>query len=118
VWSGAPVSAIAPIRGGVVWITRGADVLRTDGRHAELLAAGRGDADAVGMPGIAADGDHAYFTSPADGTVNRVALAGGEAEVLASGQTMPGAVAVDHDHVYWVDSTRGLVLKAPKPSAR
>ncbi|HMG57155.1 MAG TPA: hypothetical protein VK601_26830, partial [Kofleriaceae bacterium] len=52
--------------------------------------------------GIAVDTGNVYWTS-GDGTVQRMAIAGGAPTTLASGQTSPFGVAVDATRVYWTN---------------
>lgn len=49
---------------------------------------------------IAVDGDFVYWTN-ANGAIMRVSVAGGDAEVLATGQGDPRAMVMDNANVYW-----------------
>ena len=64
--------------------------------------------------GIAVDATSVYWTTLADGTVMKVALAGGSPITLASGQNLPLGIAVDATSVYWANSGgsgTGAVMK-------
>lgn len=68
-----------------------------------------------GGRGLALDATHAYYTDQNRGTVERVALAGGAPEVLATDQITPYDVAVDGAHVYWTNfSAAGGVYRMAK----
>jgi len=53
--------------------------------------------------GIAVHGDFVYWVDSDDGTVSRVATAGGDVDVLATGASSPLELAVDDDGAYWAD---------------
>ena len=58
---------------------------------------------AIGTAGIttlASDGDHVYWTA-LDGSVQRVSVAGGTVEQVASGVGQAQYIALDSDSVYW-----------------
>jgi hypothetical protein len=76
---------------------------------------------------VALDGDTVYFTAQgtsgmSNGYVGKVGKDGtcptawGSAcpVILANGQGLPGALAVDASYVYWVDTEGGTVLKVTK----
>jgi sugar lactone lactonase YvrE len=58
--------------------------------------------------GIAADGEHVYFTNYDGGTVMRVPVAGGRREVLAEGQGHPSYLALDAGSAYWTNFYAGV----------
>jgi hypothetical protein len=62
---------------------------------------------------LAADGVRVYFTRT-DGTVASVPVAGGTADVLASGEADPTSILVDSTSVYWLARTTGEVVQMPK----
>jgi hypothetical protein len=63
---------------------------------------------------IASDALAVYVTSD-DGGVFRIAVAGGEPQLLATGDS-PRGLAIDATHVYWADvgSKRSTIMKVPK----
>ena len=75
---------------------------------------------------LAIDSTNVYWTDSGtaannfhDGTVMRVAIGGGTAIVLASGQDYPLGIAVDDSSVYWTNvagngANQGKVLKVAK----
>jgi len=54
----------------------------------------------VHSPAFAVRSGYVYLAD-VDGTVSRIAVAGGATETLASGYSGPGAIAVDDENVYW-----------------
>jgi len=68
-----------------------------------------------GLSGVAIGSDGVYWTDSKEGTVNRVALEGGQPETLASGQSQIQGVLVDSQGVYWATwVTNGEILKLPR----
>jgi hypothetical protein len=63
--------------------------------------------------GIALDATNVYWTSLGEGSVMKVPIGGGDATVLASGQSEPAAIAVDAANVYWRNSGDGTIKKVP-----
>jgi len=66
-------------------------------------------------------GEYAYWTNKGDGdtanpngSVMRVPVAGGAAEILAQQQACPGGMAVDDTGVYWASFDTGCVAKLAK----
>jgi hypothetical protein len=54
------------------------------------------------------------FNSRKDGTVMKVAIAGGATTQLASHQHFPWGIAIDGTSVYWTTIGGGTVMKAVK----
>jgi len=55
-----------------------------------------------------------YFVQFLGGSVNSVPIGGGMTSTIATAQKSPASVAVDSQHVYWVDSSMtGVVAKCP-----
>jgi hypothetical protein len=54
-----------------------------------------------------------YWTDEAAGTVNSVPATGGRTTVIATGQTSPGAIAVDATWIFWVAENRTVIRKKP-----
>lgn len=65
--------------------------------------------------GMSVDGTYAYWTDYMDGTVSRVALAGGVQTLLATGQGLPDFVVARGSAVYWTNAASkvGTVMKLP-----
>ena len=65
---------------------------------------------------IAALGPDVYFTTigSAGAMIASVPKAGGAVTVIASKRKRPTALAVDEQHVYWVDQEAGTVERAPR----
>ncbi len=61
---------------------------------------------------LAATESHVYWTS-IDGSVARIATAGGSTEVLVSGQNQPGDIAVNSTDVYWTNLGDATILRLP-----
>ena len=57
-----------------------------------------------------------YWTEQAKGTVNSIAVTGGTPTVIATGQSMPGPLAVDATAVYWGNAGDKTVMKQPLPT--
>jgi hypothetical protein len=78
---------------------------------------------AAGATAFAVDGDTLYWTAAGsppnctDGTVQAVSLSGGAPRVLASGQHQPWAIALDGQHIYWLNEGAGgcLIGVVPTP---
>jgi hypothetical protein len=65
---------------------------------------------------LAIDATNVYWTSFQNGVVRKIAIAGGSAQTLASGQARPAGIAVDSTSVYWTDfptTDIGSVMKVP-----
>jgi len=113
IWQGERPVQLAATSGAIVWSTERGDVFSADanGDGARLLAPA--DEASPFTRAVALDAERAYFTDAHNGTVNAVALAGGPVTTIASDQDHPAAITVDGDFVYWVDSERGTVMRAP-----
>jgi sugar lactone lactonase YvrE len=61
--------------------------------------------------GLTVDATRVYWTDWDAGVIASVPVAGGNPTTLATGQTRPGAIAVDAAHVYW--STETSLMTAP-----
>jgi hypothetical protein len=59
------------------------------------------------LGGVAVDGVHVYFTEPARGVVARAPLAGGDVEILATGQARPVEIRLDRENAYWLNAGSG-----------
>jgi hypothetical protein len=68
--------------------------------------------------GLVLDGSNVYFTSMSDGTVARVSKLGGPVTVLASGELIPGPIAVDDAFVYYGVRGRGGAKSSVKRIAK
>jgi hypothetical protein len=66
-----------------------------------------------GVSGAIAD-CFVYFAVQEDTYVGRVPVDGGELQVLAMGQALPAAIAVDDDAIYWVNQANGTVMRLAK----
>ncbi len=64
--------------------------------------------------GIASDDQYIFFTDETDGTVNAVRKSGGPVRVIASGLSIPHAIAVDATSIYWTNLGDGTVMKTAK----
>lgn len=95
---------IGPIAvdGGILyWIAGGAlyalDRSETDAEPVELCAP-------VGQPErLVAAGGYVYWAAPETGHILRAPKSGGAFEIVATGQSSPGAVVIDSLAVYWLD---------------
>jgi hypothetical protein len=79
----------------------------------------------VGGRGVATDRKNVYWTVPitaspvSSGEIRKVSVGGGSVTTIASGQSVPWAVAVDDRYVYWtnhggINGGPGQVMMAPK----
>jgi hypothetical protein len=59
------------------------------------------------------DASGVYFTDNT-GSVFRVALSGGAAVQIASGQSSPLAIALDDTAVYWINTGTSTIMKVAK----
>jgi hypothetical protein len=57
-----------------------------------------------------------YWTEKTKGTVNSISVTGGAPNVLATGQAMPGPLAVDQTAVYWGNAGDKTVMKRALPT--
>jgi uncharacterized repeat protein (TIGR03803 family) len=81
------------------------------GKATSLITGGLGESAPAG---IAVDGANLYFANSGDGTINKVAAAGGTPTTLATGQGSPNAVAFDATYVYWTNASSGTVMRVAK----
>jgi DNA-binding beta-propeller fold protein YncE len=69
-----------------------------------------------GLSGLAVDSQWAFFTNSSEGTVQRVRITGGTAELVAMGQDHPTRVVIASGGAYWinrgVDPGAGSVMTA------
>jgi len=83
----------------------GAGIFRLDQGHAPVeLARSPSPVAAV------ADEQHVYWSDDATGTIRRVSIAGGDATVIATGQTSPSELAIDDHAVYWITAAAVMRL--------
>jgi hypothetical protein len=68
--------------------------------------------------GLASDGTYVYWTSPADGTVEKMLATGAVPTVLATATDNPSGIVVSDGFVYWTNSPisgtgTGSIMKVP-----
>ncbi|EYF06940.1 hypothetical protein [Chondromyces apiculatus] len=78
----------------------------------ETLALAQGQS----LVGLATDGTALFWTDQYDDSVGSKLLPGvpGASQPIATGQGKPGGIAVDANHVYWVNLDAGEVVRADK----
>ena len=67
-----------------------------------------------GPQAIALDAENVYWANRVDGTIMKVAKAGGTPVRIASGQGAPQSLAVDGTSVYWANNESGTIMKHAK----
>ncbi len=67
-----------------------------------------------GPSAIAIDATNVYWTNAGDGTVQRVAKAGGPPTTMSTGELEPLGIAVDETGVYWTNRGDGRVRFYPR----
>jgi hypothetical protein len=71
-----------------------------------------------GDPNLAVDGISVYWTVSETSSVFKVSVSGGTPIVVASGQSGPGAIAVNDESAFWTvandGNVYGAIMKAPK----
>lgn len=68
-----------------------------------------------GYARLGVDAKHVYWTNHDNGTIHRVAITGGAAEVIATGQAEPVGIVVDPTGVYWGNQGSVMKLSLPLP---
>lgn len=67
---------------------------------------------------LVVDDRYVFWTHPVAKTVQRKSRTGGRSTVLATSPTAPRAIAIDRNHVYWVDEggpeRKTAILRVPK----
>jgi hypothetical protein len=105
---GSRNKAIAVGATSVYWSDLSGAILRAPlgGGPAIALAQGQD------IPGaVAIDADHVYWATVT--SIMKVALAGGSPTLLVDGEN-PGSIVVDEASVYWTNTAKGTIAKAPK----
>lgn len=67
-----------------------------------------------GTAAVAQDRFYLYFSSQGDGSIKRVLKSGGDVEVMANHQNLPGQLVATAEYIYWINEGAGSVVRQLK----